>query len=152
MGVSCLDLKVHFGDRFRVIHEESYLADHGEHGRAQDLWLLLIPCRHGHIYPHGGEMLGASTNRRGAVARHITAQPCVSVVQDGDDGVNVVFPMTDFDTVAAIMKPKRRRRLSAEQIAERTERLRKYQFSPASQNAGSDRICDPDPDSLPRAA
>src|SRR4029078_10284998 len=103
-------------------------------GRHYDPWLLTIPCRLGHIYVHGGGFLGASTNRRGPVANQLARISGVRVVQDGDDGVNVVFHVDLFTQVAAIMKPKRRRRLSDQQKAERAERLRNYRFSAASQS------------------
>ena len=60
------------------------------------------------------------------------------MVQDGDDGVNVVFDVADFDTVAEILKLRRRRRkLSPEQAAALAERGRKYRFSPGAQIAGA---------------
>lgn len=139
----CIDLKEQFGGYYRVTYEPNYVAELGERSRRQNSWLLTIPCQHGHIYPHGGELLGASSNHRGRIANRLAALPFVRVVQDGDDGVNVVFHVADFDAVAAILKPRRRRRLSPQQVAERTQRLRKYQFSPASQNAGAARKRDP---------
>ena len=140
--MKCIDLFEQFGNRYRVEQEPA-----GEivrrRGRAVDPWLLVIPCKHGHIYPHGGRFLGASTNHRGPVADRLEKLPCVRVVQNGEDGINVVFDIDDFDQVAAIMRPRRRRRLSPEQLAERSERLRKYQFSPASNDARKRRRCDP---------
>jgi len=96
-----IDLDAIFGRRFRVCYEKSYRAERGEDGRRRDPWLLTIPCRHGHIYPHGGQDLAASTTHRGPIAGRLAALPCVRVVQDGDDGVNVVFNVADFDQVAA---------------------------------------------------
>ena len=136
--VTCIDLKERFGDRYRVVYEESYGAERGKSGRAHDPWLLTIPCRHGHIYVQGRQYLGASTTHRREIANRLLALPCVRLVQDGDDGINVVFHMDDFDQVAAIMRPKRRRKLSDEQRAERDKRLRDYQFSSASHDAGRD--------------
>ena len=126
---SCIDLRERFGDRYRVRYEDT-----GERRRGPAPWLAMIDCRRGHIYPHGGDQLAASTNNRGAVAKRLAALPCCRMVQDGDDGVNVVFDVTNFPTVATVMKPKRRRTLTPAQTAERTERLRKYRFSSASQN------------------
>jgi hypothetical protein len=60
-------------------------------------------------------------------------------VQDGDDGVNVVFHVDHFDEVAAIMKPRRRRRLTPSQRAKRVERLSAFRFRPATQNPGGER-------------
>lgn len=135
----CVNLMNSFGNHYKIKYEESYVAERGEQGRVEDAWLLTIPCKHGEIYPHGGQLLGASTNNRGPIANHLAALSVVRIVQDGDDGVNAVFDVDDFDQVAAVMRPKRRRKLSDEQRAERVERLRDYQFSSASHDAGKNR-------------
>ena len=137
--VACIDLKERFGDRYRVVYEESYGAECGKSGRAHDPWLLTLPCRYGCIYVQGRQYLGVSTTHRGPIANRLLALPCVRLVQDGDDGVNAIFHVDDFDQVAGIMLPKRRRKLSDEQRAEQVERLRDYQFSPASHDAGKNR-------------
>jgi len=141
--VSCINLNERFGDRYRLDLDPAFYEEYGRNARIRDPWYWRICCQHGHVYPHGGTRLGASSNCRGPIANSLAALSCVRVVQDGDDGINVVFDVSDFDQVAAILKPRRRRRLSPEQVAERTERLRKYQFSPASQDAHSDRRRDP---------
>jgi hypothetical protein len=38
--------------------------------------------------------------------------PCCELYQDGSDGVTVLFDVADFDQMAAIIRPRRRRRLS----------------------------------------
>ena len=148
----CIDLKSRYGDRFRIASEESLTAERGENARDNDPWLRIIPCANGHIYPHGGEMLGASTDRPGRVAAALANLRHVRIVQDGSDGVNVVFPVAEFEAVAAVMKPRRRRRLSPEQIARNTERLRKFQFPAAAQNAPAEQTSDPSPQGVPKAA
>ena len=70
--MNCINLKERFGDRHPVKHEESYVADRGDGARAEDPWLMIIPCKHGHLYPHDGDLLGASTDRRGPIARSLT--------------------------------------------------------------------------------
>ncbi len=105
----CIDLEQQFGHRFRVEYGPSYYAQYGERARVNDPWLKIIPCRNGHIYPHGGKLLAASTNNRGPVAKRLMALPCTTVWQDGDDGVTVLFDVADFDKVAALMHPRRRR-------------------------------------------
>jgi hypothetical protein len=117
---NCIDLKERFSDRYRVAYEDSYTAERGSGGRAHDPWLLTIPCKHGHIYPHGCEWLAASTDHRGPIANRLAAVPGARVVQDGDDGINVVFHVDDFDQVAEVIKPKRRRKLSPEHAAKLT--------------------------------
>lgn len=139
----CIDLKALFGRDYQVTYEESYRAERGKCGRGHDPWLLVMPCRHGHIYPHGEDYLAASTNHRGRVARRLAALPFVRIVQDGSDGINVEFHSDDFDQVAAVMKPKRRRRLTDNQRADQVERLRDFQFRPAAHDAGNGRRRDP---------
>ena len=46
------------------------------------------------------------------------------VAQDGTDGLNLVFQVSDFEAVAKIMQPRRRRRLSDQQRAGNAKRLR----------------------------
>jgi hypothetical protein len=136
---NCIDLKESYGDRYKIRHEQSYQAERGKGGRRHDPWTLVILCRHGHVYPHGGDYLGASTDRRGPIAKQLAALECVRVGQDGDDGINAVFHVDDFDQVAAVMKPKRRRRLPPDQQAEQVVRLRPYRFTRATHDTGSRR-------------
>ena len=132
----CINLKQRFGEQFRVEYEESYRVERGENGRAEDPWLMILLCEHGHICPWGGTQLAACTNHAGRVATKLKALPFTTVAQDGDDGANVLFDVEHFDQVAAIMKPRRRRRLSPEARQAAGERLRKYQFRPAVESAG----------------
>jgi hypothetical protein len=98
---------------YRVVCEQS--CERAHHGSLCEPGYATILCRHGYIYVHGTSQLGASTNKRGPTSRALAALPCVSVVQDGDDGINAIFHLDDFDKVAAIMQPKRKRRLTPEQ-------------------------------------
>ncbi len=111
----CINLKERFGDRHPVKHEESYVADRGDGARAEEPWLMIIPCKHGHLYPHGGDLLGVSTNGKGAISNKIRELACTRVVQNSDVGVNATFHVDDFDQVAEVMKPHRRRQWTDEQ-------------------------------------
>ena len=113
----CPDLKTLAGGKYRLQRDESYFAEHGESSRMPDRWLLIIPCAHGQIFPFGAGLLGASTNGRGGIAGRLAALPGCRVHQDGDDGLTVVFPEAMFAAVAAILKPRRRRRWSEAQRA-----------------------------------
>lgn len=139
----CIDLKALFAHRYHTDYDESHYAERGPAARLHDPWLVTIPCRFGHIYPHGGQLLGAATNGRGPVATRLAALPCVTVIQNGDDGVNVLFDVADFAEVARVMKAHRRRRLSDDKRTEQVERLRPYQFSRATHDAGAERRRDP---------
>lgn len=124
--MDCVNLKKEFGKRYRVKYEESYHAEHGENARAEDPWLMTIPCRNGHIFPWGGGDLAASTNRLGPVANALKTLPFATLAKEGSDGVTVLFDVQHFDEVARILKPRRRRRLSPEERAKRTKRLHEY--------------------------
>jgi hypothetical protein len=78
-----MDLRSLCGERYRIVTEEG--------GEPNSPGPFIIPCQNGHIYQHGAEKLGAATNRDGAIAKRLAALPCVSVRQDGSDGVNVIF-------------------------------------------------------------
>ena len=109
---TCINLQQQFGDRFRVTYEESYYAERGDRARAEEPWLMIIPCKHGEIYPFGDDDLVASTKIAGGIARVLKSLTFTTVHQDGTDGVDVRFPVGRFDEIAAIMKPKRRRQVS----------------------------------------
>ena len=51
---------------------------------------------------------------------------CVTVVQDGDAFIAATFDEKDFDEVAAVMRPRRRRQVSDEQREKSRERMAKY--------------------------
>lgn len=120
MSADCPDLKTLAAGKYRVKRDESYHAEHGKRSRSADPWLWVIPCLHGHVFAFGAGLLGASTDRRARIARRLAALPGCRVHQDGDDGLTIVFPEAMFETVAAILKPRRRRRWSE---AERAKRL-----------------------------
>ena len=139
MAATCVDLVERFGDRYRVGYEQSYLAEHGDRGRADDAWLRIILCQHGHIMPWGGETLAAVTAKAGPVARRLAALRGVTLWQDGSDGATVLFPVTMFEAVAEVMLPRRRRRLSPENRRAAGERLARFRFPPAVGIAGEAR-------------
>ena len=139
----CISLKERFGNHYRVEYEESYHADHGPHARADDPWLMILPCGNGHICPWGDDLLAACTKKAGpVVARRLKKLPFTNIAQDGDDGANVLFHAKHFDAVAKIMRPRRRRQMSEKQRQRLVEAGRKFHFRPGAQNAESDPECD----------
>jgi hypothetical protein len=137
--VDCINLNEQFGDRFKVEYEESYYAQYGEHAWREDPHYMILLCRHGHIYPHGSATLAASISRRGRIANRMAGLDCVTVVQDGDDGINATFDVSDFDRIAEIMKPlKARPRLSEEHKAKLIEAGRQHRFSAGSRSPEND--------------
>lgn len=130
--MDCINLKQTFGDRYKVTYEEGRYST--------DPWLMIIPCQNGHICPWGGEDLAACTDYPGRVAGRLKRLSFTEVAQDGDDGANVVFHVKHFDQVAEIMKPRKKIRISEEERQKRTERIARYRFEPAVENAREDQI------------
>ena len=148
MTAECINLKQQFGGRFKVAYEESYHAERGDNGRAEDPWLMVVLCQNGEIYPYGDDQLVASTKIAGGVARVLKALTFTTLHKDGSDGVDVIFPADRFEDVAGIMKPRKRRRMTEEAKRQAAERLRKYRFpkgqsraDAAVQHANRGQIC-----------
>ena len=127
-----IDLQAEYGRRWRIELDEAAA------GRRHDLWMLTIPCRHGHLYPAGPDQIGAATNCAGAIVRRLRTIPGVEVVADGSDGANVVFAPSVLRFVARVMKPRSCRKLSPTHAAAlaRGRELRKPPSGGASQSAG----------------
>lgn len=106
-----INLEVEFGRRWRIDVEES------ASGRRNDPWLFVVPCQNGHLFPAGPDLIGAATNRPGAIVRRLRTIPGVVVEADGTDGANVVFPRSAVRAVARVMKPRSRRKLSSAHAA-----------------------------------
>lgn len=120
----CIDLREHFGHKYRVVREESYRAQYGPCARVHDLWLWIIPCRYGHIYPFGRDQLAASVDGFPRVAERLRRLPVGQIHQDGDRGeLTVVFTLEGFPAVAKIIRPRRRRHLSRDQRAKQAAHL-----------------------------
>lgn len=101
-----LNLEVEFGRRWRIELDEA------AGGRRKDPWLFTIPCRNGHLYPAGPDLIGAATNRAGAIVRKLRTIPGVVVEVDGDDGANFTFTRAALRYVVRVMKPRSCRKLS----------------------------------------
>ena len=142
---TCLNLKELFGDRFKLDVDEGFYAERPEFRRDEEVWLTHILCQHGHIGVWGDDLLVACTNSAGSVAKRLAALSFTTVVQDGSDGLNATFPVEHFDKVAAIIKPRKRRRLSEEQRARLVEAGAKYRFSAGAHDAPEGPGCDEAP-------
>ena len=127
---ACIDLRGRFGRRYRVGYDESYAAERGANARIHDPWLMIIPCRFGHILPHGGSTLAVSVDGFPKIAGRLKRLGCCRVHQDGDFGeLTVLFDVADFAKVARIMRPRRRRQVSPQE----RERLKAIGFKKGSQ-------------------
>jgi len=117
-----IDLKDHAGSRYRIELDPSARYE----PKSEQPWLRRIPCdRRAFIGVHGPKALMAYVPGKRRAAR-LLAVPGVECRQLGDDEVNVVFPLELLDTVAGILRARRRRHvvLSEAERAARIERLR----------------------------
>ena len=121
----CIDPLEVFGDKYKIAKDESYWAEYGPTAWTHDPWYLQIPCRLGHIYPHGGSTLAVSLDGHPRIAKRLAALDCCRIHQQGDDGTTLLFDVADFKAVAEIVRPHRRAQLSDERKAELAERCRK---------------------------
>jgi hypothetical protein len=77
----------------------------------RDPWMMQIPGQHGTIHPHGGDLLAVEVGRRPATARQLANLGLV-LHQDGDSEKTFLFPAHQFDAVAAIVHPRKKRKVS----------------------------------------
>lgn len=106
-----IDLKAEFGGKWQIGLDEA------ARGRWADPWNYIVLCRHGHLYPAGGDRIGAATDRAGAIVRKLRAIEGVEIFQDGEDGANAVFDRAKLRFIQRVMKPRTVRQLSPAQRA-----------------------------------
>jgi len=126
--VKPIDVRALFGQLYRLDRDLCHALEYGEKSAVHDPWLIILLCRHGHIFPWGGDRLAASSNTAGKIANALTRLPCGRVEQSGADGVTVSFALADFPAVAAIMRPRRRRTLSGRHRKTLIDAGRRYRY------------------------
>lgn len=121
----CIDLRKQFGNEYRISWDPSY-DPKGKHRDNLDPWYARIPCRRGiFIYPHGGNRLGVVCDYHPGLLKQLLALPRIEIHQQGDQEATLLFDLGEFDAVAQIVKPRKRRRLSEVQKQACKERLAK---------------------------
>jgi len=121
MILTCINLRERFGRRYRTGFDDAA-------GNRDDPWMMTIPGRFGTIYPHGRDRLAVEVDGHPRIAKQVAAIPGIVLHQDGDDEKTFVFPVDLFDQVAAIVEPKRVKRLTDEQRARLVEAGQLYRF------------------------
>jgi hypothetical protein len=109
--MNCVNLQERFGKRYRITFDPAYSPKHVPHDKL-DPWAMLIPCQRGIIYSHGGDLLTVEVEGRRVTANRLRQLDCTTTCQEGDSFLAVTFHAAEFDDVAAIMKPRRRRQVS----------------------------------------
>lgn len=133
----CVDLRRTFAGRFRFAWDEAYRGERPDFRPIEAPWLTIIPCRFGTILPWGGRRLAAYSAAGATKRRELERLAGVTVAQGGGPGavdVVVTFDGAAIEAVAAVLRPRRARRLTAEQRAALVARGRRWQFGrhPAS--------------------
>lgn len=119
-GKRCTDLDVLYGARYRLTWEADG-ATRSQWPRGDWPWLRRVPCRYGYLYVVGGEMLGAVAVGHPAIGRRLRRLPGVTRAFGAADETVAHFPVAVAEAVLALLRPYRRRTVSA---AER-DRLRR---------------------------
>jgi len=119
----CIDLRQM--EPYRCWNE---VEDRKAHG-TDNPWDLVIRGSSGFVAPWGGEFLLACTRGRQATRKLLAVVPGAEVTQDGSDGQNFKFHKDHFPTVAAILRLRKRRRLTEAQRLAAAGRLARHAFS-----------------------
>jgi hypothetical protein len=129
-----INLMDRYGEKYRISWDPAYDAK-GRHRDSLDPWSMQVPCERGVIYPWGGDRLAVEVDYRAQTARKVAAIPGVELAQDGDQEKTFAFHVDLFDQLAALVKPRKRRKchLSPEQLRLGGERLRDLRPSPKAQ-------------------
>jgi hypothetical protein len=114
-----------FSKKYRVKKGEEWY-DCDEEDRA---WLSVIACRKppgGHIYTHSETTLGYMSEpnqNHGRLKTKLLTIDGVEIAQEGDFEFAVSFPLELLDTVAKVVKARKRMKLSEAEIQARTAKV-----------------------------
>ena len=109
--MDCINLQEQFGQQYRITFDPAYNPKHVPRDKL-DAWMMLIPCRRGVIYPHGGDLLIVEVDGRRVTANRLATWTAPRRIKRATSFLAVTFDVADFDEVAAIVKPKRHRQVS----------------------------------------
>jgi hypothetical protein len=110
--------------RFRIDFDSAYRLDFGRGVRRRDPWMMILRCTagRGHLGPWSATEIAAYLDKPKLASRLLKLGG--RLINRGDRDATVVFPKELFEEVVLIMRPRRRRRLSAEHRAKNIQRLR----------------------------
>jgi hypothetical protein len=118
----CVNLLEQYGDEFQVGFDPAYSAA-GVPRSKLDCRYMRLECEKGIIFVHNDTRLTAEVEGRQVTRTRLRNLDCVTIVQDGDAFLAVTFDVGDFGSVAAVMRPRRKRQVSAEQRGQSRERM-----------------------------
>jgi len=141
----CINLRERFGQEYRIGFDEAAV-------NGNTPWMQTIPCRFGTIYPHDSDNLAVDVDGHNRIAKQVGTIPGIVLRQDGDDEKTFVFPVGLFNQVAAIVEPKRIKRLTDEQKAKLHEAGKPYRFKDGAKEEFPERQGPEKPKGDPEAA
>jgi len=109
--MDCINLRDRFGDRFRIGFDPAYSARNVPRDKL-DPWMMLLEFPGGNIYHQGGDLLAVEVEGRRKLRKRLSQLACLTLKQEGDDFQAWTFHVRDFEAVAEIVQPRRRRVLS----------------------------------------
>jgi hypothetical protein len=106
---TCVNLAARFGQDFKITHDPAART----RPQKRDPWMMQLPCRGKGvtIYPFGGDRLAVEVDGRPGLVKKLVAIPDVELLQDGDGEKTFLFEVALFGPVAAVVRPRKRRRL-----------------------------------------
>ncbi len=107
--------------------------DH-ERCRQDRRWLHLVPCKFGHLYPYGQDVIGYTGQGSPRLAALLEI-PGVTLRQRGDVEFNVSFPESALAQVEVVVQPRRKRVYTAEQKAVMASRMEKIRLQTQTKQA-----------------
>ncbi len=123
-GADCLNL----GRRFVVRFDPAYDPRHRP-ADCLDPWMMLMHSRFGTIYPHGRRVLAVDVEGRPSIRKRLDSLDCCRRYVVGERFATWLFRLRDFEQVAQVVRPARKRgwteadrRKSAERLTENLNR------------------------------
>jgi hypothetical protein len=121
MEATCVNLTERFGRDYKITHDPAARTRR----QKRDPWMMQLPCRGRGVvvHPWGGGRLAVEVDGRPGLAKQLAAIPGLKLWQDGDGEKTFLFDVALFDAVAAVVRPRRRRRLPEGQRRACVQRL-----------------------------
>jgi hypothetical protein len=126
VSTDCLNLAELFGGRFVVRFDPAYEFQEGSEDRA---WAMMLRSRFGVIFPFGGHRLAVEVEGRPSIRKRLDSLKCCKRYIAGERFGCWLFHVRDFERVAAVVKPARKRAWTG------TERHRSRNQLEANRNA-----------------
>jgi hypothetical protein len=114
---TCINLKTQF-PKHRITYDPACEDK-------RDPWYFQIPCRMGTIYPYGHDILAVEVDHHPSAVRKLEAMRELIHHQYGEGEHTFFFHVREFNKVAKVVKPQRKRTVSPEYKKKLLERLRK---------------------------